>query len=344
MTTPFVLIDTLSSIDHEQIRGRAVGASEYQFYRLVAEMGSSCYNSGSGPRQVGNIIYDNIGNAVIPEGAIVLLMRSYPYVVRDLVAKLAGHVIVHWVHDTPGDHLVDRTRTDVAAAKAEVLANPNHYFVANSQTCRRQLIEYFGPTIEGRVFVIPNALYTDEFATDLPTTVDNNRIVYASAWVKGIEGVITAFDYVFRHDPDFRLTLMNPGYDNMDRYKGLIADIQRKYRGRVEILGAQSRAEFSRVVAGSLCTMTARFSETFGCVFAESLALGTPVIADVHSGAVHEFVGFESIVDYGAPETVLTRLRALRSDRRCPSLPMEYRAEPVMQQWRDLLAKLGTSK
>jgi glycosyltransferase involved in cell wall biosynthesis len=257
---------------------------------------------------------------------------------------LAGHVILQWIQDTPGDHLVDRTYTGVAAAKAEVLANPQHYFIANSQTCRRQLLEYFGSAIEDRIFVIPNALYTDEFAPDLPTVVDHNRIVYASAWIKGIEGVIAVFDYVFRHDPDFRLTLMNPGYDNMDRYKGLIADIKRKYRDRVEILGPQSRADFSRIVAGSLCTMSARFSETFGCIFAESLALGTPVVADVHSGAVREYAGDESIVDYGSPETVLARLRALRSNRVCAGLPAEYRVEPVIQQWRDLLTKLGAPK
>ncbi len=343
MPTPFVLIDTLSDVDHEKIKGRAIGASEYQFYRLVAEMGSACYNNGN-QHQVGNIPYDNLSNADIPPGAIVLLMRSYPYSRRDLVTKITGHPILQWIQDTPGDHLVDRTNTSVAAAKAEVLANSQHYFVANSQTCRHQLLEYFGPAVEGRVFVIPNALYTDEFATDLPTDIDHNRIVYASAWVKGIEGVIGVFDYVFRHDPDFRLTLMNPGYDNMERYKGLVAGIKRKYRDRVEILGPRSRADFSRIVAGSLCTISARFSETFGCIFAESLALGTPVVADVHSGAVREYAGEESIVDYSAPETVLARLVGLRSDRVCARLPAEYHVEPVMQQWRDLLAKLGASK
>jgi glycosyltransferase involved in cell wall biosynthesis len=344
MQTPFVLIDTLSDIDHEQIKGRAIGASEYQLYRLVAAMGSACYNNGPGPRSVDGISYDNIKNADIPAGAIVLLMRSYPYASRDLVKKLEGHTIIQWLQDTPGDHLVDRTYTGVAAARAEILENPRHYFVANSQTCRRQLLEYFGDAIEERVFTIPNALYMDEFATDLPTTVDLNRIVYASAWVKGIEGVIDVFDYVFRHDPDFRLTLMNPGYDNAARYEPLLADVRDRYDARVEVLGPKSRAEFSRVVAGSLCTISARFSETFGCIFAESLALGTPVLADTSSGAVCEYAGEESIVDYGQPATVLERLRSLREARVCRALPESYSVDAVMQAWRDLLAKLSETK
>ncbi len=337
MSRPFILIDTLSDVDHEQIKGRAIGASEYQFYRLVAEMGTACYNNGPGTRCIGNIPYDVVGNAKIPHNAIVLLMRAYPYANRDLISKLTGRVIIQWIQDTPGDHLVDRTYTGVAAAKAEVLANPRHYFVANSQTCRRQLIEYFGPAITERIFVIPNALYTDEFASDLPTTVDHNRIVYASAWIKGVEGVIAVFDHVFRNDPDFRLTLMNPGYDNMDRYKGLIADMKRKYSDRVEILGPQSRAEFSRVVAGSLCTMSARFSETFGCIFAESLALGTPVVADVCSGAVREYAGDESIVDFGNPDTVLSALRRLRNNRPAVSLSQMYLPECIYKSWKELL-------
>jgi glycosyltransferase involved in cell wall biosynthesis len=344
MQHPFILVDTLSDIDHEQIKGRALGASEYQFYRLVESFGTACYNNGPGPRYVGNILYDNLANAEIPENAIVLLMRTYPYTNRTLTTKLTDHILIQWVHDTPGDHLVDRTYTEIAAAKAAVLGNARHYFVANSQSCGRQLLEYFGPTIADRMFVIPNALYVDEFATDLPTSVDLNRIVYASAWCKGVAGVIAVFDYVFRNDPDFRLTLMNPGYDNMAQYEGFLADIRGRYGSRLEVLGPQSRLEFSRIVASSLCTMTARFNETFGCVFAESLALGAPVVADIHSGAVREYAGEESIVDYSHPENVLERLHSLRSNRVCRPLSNEYRVDAVMLAWHTLLAKLSADR
>jgi glycosyltransferase involved in cell wall biosynthesis len=335
-----VFVDTFANIDHTQITGRALGASEHQMYKLVASLGTACFNTGNGPRTIDGVLYDNIERAAFGSDAVILLMRSYPYTNRSLVQKLAGHDLILWVHDTPNDSLVDRSYTSIAAAKAEVLANPRLRFVANSQLCRKQLIDYFGPEIDvGRVTVIPNTVHVDEFVK-APVTVDLSRLVYASAWVKGIEGVITLYDYIFRNDPDFHLTLMNPGYDNMERYKGLLADMKRKYGSRVEVLGPQSRAEFSRVVAGSLCTMTARFSETFGCVFAESLALGTPVVADVCSGAVREFAGEEAIVDYGNPAAVLARVVALRAARPMVSLPAGYDAETVVAAWRALLANL----
>ena len=333
-------VDMFASIDHTQITGRALGASEYQMYKLVASLGTACFNTGSGPRTVDGVSYDNIERASFEPGIVILLMRSYPYTNRPLIQKLAGHDLILWVQDTPNDSLVDRSHTAIAAAKAEVLANPRLRFVANSQLCRKQIIDYFGPEFDvGRVTVIPNVVYTDEFVKE-SVSVNMNRLVYASAWIKGIEGVIALYDYIFRNDPDFCLTLMNPGYDAMERYTGLLADMKRKYGSRVEVLGPRSRLEFSRVVAGSLCTMTARFSETFGCIFAESLELGTPVIADICSGAVREYAGEEAVVDYGRPAQVLERLQSLRAVRPTVSMPAGYTADIVLEAWRSLLDKL----
>ena len=82
--------------------------------------------------------------------------------------------------------------------------------------------------------------------------------------------------------PDLRLVVGNPGYK---------AAAFAPAAG-VELLGAQPQARMHAEVRGALCTFFPNFviPETFGLVFAESHALGTPVLTH-DCGAAQEVVG-----------------------------------------------------
>lgn len=123
---------------------------------------------------------------------------------------------------------------------------------------------------------VPDAVVADG------SIVDRDKLVFFSSPNKGLRFTLDAFRAVRRKLPQMRLVVANPGYK-----KDLLPSIQ-----GVTYLGAQSPAVIHAQVRTALCTFSANFviPETFGLVFAESLALGTPVLTH-DCGAAREVIG-----------------------------------------------------
>jgi len=113
--------------------------------------------------------------------------------------------------------------------------------------------------------------------------------------------------------PDLRLVVGNPGYKS-----GCDAR-----RAGVELLGPQPQARIHAEARSALCTFVPNFviPETFGLVFAESHALGTPVLTH-DCGAALEVVG--------DPRQVLPLTPAYRLyEAAVGSLPPRWRRLPA---------------
>jgi glycosyltransferase involved in cell wall biosynthesis len=121
----------------------------------------------------------------------------------------------------------------------------------------------------------------DDLAPDA-TPVDERKLVFFSSPNKGLDYTLDAFAALRARAPELRLVVGNPGYK---------ADRSRAPAG-VEFLGAQPQARMHQEVRGALCTFFPNFliPETFGLVFAESHALGTPVLTH-DCGAALEVLG-----------------------------------------------------
>jgi len=127
------------------------------------------------------------------------------------------------------------------------------------------------------------------------TALDPRKLVFFSSPNKGLNFTLDAFAHLRRRMPDLRLLVGNPGYK---RARGALP-------AGVESLGALPQARMHAEVRGALCTFFPNFviPETFGLVFAESHALGTPVLTH-DCGAAAEIVA--------DPEQVLPLSRACR--------------------------------
>ena len=99
---------------------------------------------------------------------------------------------------------------------------------------------------------------------------------------KGLAFTLDAFRALRRRMPDLRLQVGNPGYKI--RKSAVIEG--------VEYLGPQPQERIHKEVRSALCTFFPNFvlPETFGLVFAESKAVGTPVLT-CDAGAAAEIVG-----------------------------------------------------
>jgi glycosyltransferase involved in cell wall biosynthesis len=114
------------------------------------------------------------------------------------------------------------------------------------------------------------------------TAVDPEKLVFFSSPNKGLNFALDAFAELRRALPQLRLLVGNPGYKSATPVR----------RAGVEFLGALPPARMQVEVRSALCTFFPNFviPETFGLVFAESHALGTPVLTH-DCGAAAEIVG-----------------------------------------------------
>ena len=216
-----------------------------------------------------------------------------------------------WVHDQlrPGSSRARRLR-----ATAALLYELAVKVICVSDT-QRQMVEatLVSLGIEGKVraMTIYNPVDVEVPGAGLPYR--DNQLVFFSSPNKGLAYTLDVFRALRRRMPDMLLSVANPGYKQTPR-----AAI-----GGVEYLGALAPPQLHQLVRSSLCTLALNFvlPETFGLVYAESLALGTPVLAH-DSGAAAEV-----IVD---SRQLLPVRRAHRLyERLVHELPTQWRSGPA---------------
>lgn len=190
--------------------------------------------------------------------------------------------------------------------------------------------------------------------------VDRNKLVFFSSPNKGLKFTLDAFRVLRRRMPELRLVVGNPGY---------------KVRKPVPIegvdyLGPQPQSRIHAEVRTALCTFFPNFviPETFGLVFAESNALGTPVLT-CDRGAAVEVLGdrkqvlpvtlaaraYEKLLTHVSPgwragparlaaslgmfDSFAERISTWRDGARPTVGPdPRFRLAAVAEQWRKLLA------
>jgi len=166
-------------------------------------------------------------------------------------------------------------------------------------------------------------------------------LVFASAWCKGIRKIIDLFQNLIQKKPELKLILLSPGYDysNWEDYR---KTLEATYPNEIKIYGPLNKKEYKKIIQSALCVLSAPFWETFGCVFAESYYLGTPVIADIRSGAVREIIDTNYIVNYEEPEKVLQKIEELQRERDTLSIQLDkkFLVESNINLWKKFVLSL----
>ena len=320
----FIDYTQIHNLNHRDIQNRAIGASEYQFYNLVGEFSKLnldiiCYNQEIINENIDNVQYKNIqyidSDTFLQSDKIVIQRFC-----RFIPQKLLNNKIFVWMHDYAcADVLVNSSNSIDYISKYN-----NIHFIFNSEFSKmvyQELLNKHGIFLDKpRYEVIYNILYEKDFQkiNDITSRnsilVDKNQIVYASAWSKGIHKIIDIFRYIITVDSNIKLVLLSPGYDyaNWEEYRTQLVS---EFKDRIIIHKPLEKDKYCQLLKSSLCVLSPPFFETFGCVFAESYYLGTPVIADICSGAIKEIIDNEFIVDYNSPNLVLNKIKILQSTR-----------------------------
>lgn len=359
-----IFYDTTSNDTQNSIKDRGIGASEYQFYNLIENITSFsnekniCFNQIQENLIIKNNLYTNYNfflDTNFDDNSIILIQRFFPLdqMVRN---KIFNYKTFLWIHDIPGmytfaghdpkinDFYHNNPDCYKIFLKENFVDKKSIYFILNSYHTKQMFIDYlysYNITIEEeRLNVIYNILYEDEFLSikNKPSVTITNQLVYASAWQKGIEDVISVFDYIIQKDNTFIMVLMNPGY-GMERYDNYISFLKTKYPHNIVIKNSLCKKEYSEIIKESLCVFTSRFNETFGCIFAESYYLGTPVIADIGSGAVKEIIDKNYIVNYDDKEQVFKLIKEIEKKRKYINIQLQekFLYNKNINIWKNLL-------
>jgi len=320
LDTRVIFIDqSPMKLTHKTVKNCAIGASEYQFYNLIETLSLKreiiCYNWSEG--KIDNILYKPITQIELDTfypTDIIVVQRFCSAIPK----KLQNQKVFVWVHDCVCDDIFS------SAKNVEFIFNSDF----NRNNYLQNYIKYHTYPYKNRV--IYNMMYASEF--DTTECAIENKIVFASAWVKNLPVIIKLFRSLLLLS-DVRLELMSPGYEYPAflEYKKILED---EFKERIFIHGPLKKQDYCKVLKSSICVLAPRFPETFGCVFAESYYLGVPVIADIHSGAVKEIIDNNYIVDYDYPEKVHEKIQLLKTR---PNIQLDEKFLTSIDKWEELL-------
>jgi glycosyltransferase involved in cell wall biosynthesis len=245
----------------------------------------------------------------IPGITSVIVTRE-PRALRTMQESYPTARLYLWLHDRiePGGK-----RARSLAAHADLLRRTGVTAVCVSDWQRSGVESVLRGSGAGEVRALTVYNPVDDALTPDDSAVDRDKLVFFSSPNKGLPYALDAFAELRRRMPGLRLVVGNPGYK---------ADPAARRAG-VQFLGAQPQSRMHVEVRGALCTFHPNFviPETFGLVFAESHALGTPVLT-YDCGAAAEVVG--------DPRQLLPVTRAARCYEAAVSvLPVAWRAGPA---------------
>lgn len=237
-----------------------------------------------------------------------------------------------WVHNFPGK----RKRKTIN----QYALRSNTTLVAVSDTLRQQLIQYlttyrngFGKApgnLVAHVQVVYNPIDNNLQPNDTP--VDRDKLVYISSPHKGLEQVLNAFKALRAARPQCKLFIANPGY--------LPLQLAQVPEG-VEVLGSLSHHEVLQHVREAFCVFYPQnqFPETFGLVFAEANAVGTPVLTHPIGAATEVLENTRQLVNASNIFEVIDRmLEWYQEGRPVVSGKEQFRTSAVLNRWESILA------
>lgn len=208
----------------------------------------------------------------------VVVLRD-PRALEAAARLFPGARLTLWVHDRiePGS---SRGRWFAHAAGALRRLQPGIVCVSDYQ---REHVAATVVRLPGCERLLVRRIYNpvDDAVVPDGTPVDPAKLVFLSSPNKGLRFALDVFRALRRRMPELRLCVANPGYKSF-----AVAALP-----GVEWLGSLPHARVLAETRAALCAFSPNFviPETFGLVFAESHAVGTPVLTH-DCGAAAEVV------------------------------------------------------
>lgn len=270
------------------------------------------------------ITYVPLEDRLISNPDVVITLRdakAYRKAINDYPE--AKHYL--WLHDVVSGDYQKHLKVCLSGYRVNIIVVSNWH---KNQVMNALLSITFNP------FVIynPVAEYCTLLAhAALPVPYNPKKLIFTSSPHKGLDQVLEIFQLLRAKDPEFTLYVANPGYyeDAKNLPEGVI-DLNLKHL---------SHAQLMEEVRSSLCLFYPQtlFEETFGIVYAEANAVGTPVLA-TNIGAASEVLELNHQLVPKKVEVILDTVQAWAKGSRPTVMGNKaFTTQEVIKTWNKLI-------
>jgi hypothetical protein len=313
-----------NAMNHKIVLENGGGASEWLFYLTAYKLNTNIIYTGTS-NIIDNIKYINYHSINFNDinNSIIIIHRDFELLMK-IHKQNSNNKYLLWSHD----YIIPRTNNDIN----DYFKNNNISIIAGSEFHKKNILSVF-PDIN--VIFIYNALFPEYFPKNPQIEYNNNQILFASSWNKGLQNVLKIAKEYFKINNNFRLILLRPSY-----CVGKSIDIE-EYPFIIIKGNIQNKRQYCELIQQSLCVISTNFAETFGCVFAEALHLGVPVLGNnsIKSG-FHEFIPKDHLVNFDNIDQVIIKIEEFRKNRPIVKLDDAFYEKSILDNWYNLFASL----
>ena len=253
----------------------------------------------------------------------IVVLRKYP-LLKGLKKQFPKAKLFLWLHTYKNTEYVFK-RAGLSKTDTTIICNSKTHVKHTAQILNKSFLGSLFSLISKKTTV--TYCYNPITKPEKPTIKrDSNKLLFFSSPNKGLKQVVASFNAINKKLPDLRLYIANPGYKD-DKSIELNKDII--------VLGSLPQQQMMQHVAESLCVFYPQdsFAETFGLIYAEANALGTPVLAhDI--GAAREILHPNNpLIDANDYQQIEKMIIAWQKDFPQVAYKQDFGDDSVFKQW-----------
>jgi len=257
----------------------------------------------------------------------IVVLRKYP-LLKGLSLQFPQAKLFLWLHTYKNTEYI---------LKKLSLAKTNTTIICNSQTHAQHTSKILNDSLLGRLFYLFSKktkvayCYNPIIKPQQKNLKRNmNKLIFFSSPNKGLAQVVKTFNIINKQLPDLRLYIANPGYKS---------DKSIALNKNIKFLGNLPHQQMMDEVSTSLCVFYPQdsFAETFGLIYAEANALGTPVLAHDIGTAREILHESNNLINAKDSKQILETIKAWQKQLPIVEYKQCFNEDSILKQWDSLL-------
>ena len=276
-----------------------------------------------------DVHYISLATAHQLQPDVVILLRDYRLL--SFITECYPHAKrFYWLHNLPPKHFY-HIKSDLIKGEYQLIAVSNFHRSTLIKRLKgrwyQRLFHWDWKSLNIPIHVIYNPL--DDSWHPNNTPFRPHQLIFTSASTKGLDEILYLFQHVRRYNPEYELLIVCPNKHQLKHVPS-----------HVSILPPQPQHQLLQYIRESFCVFypQAKRKETFGFVYAQANAAGTPVLAH-DFGAAREVLSDEcQLVNGNDILAIVEKLKAWQLNRPKVQAKPEFRLQAVMRRWSEVLS------
>lgn len=322
--------------DLKTLQQKGLGGTEATVLRVAKALGDhhdiSIAQQGRQPQH--NLSHEGINYLALETAHrlspdIVILLRNYR-LLESIGSCYPQARKFLWLHNMPSTNLY-AAQTLLLEHQFHLLAVSHFHQKAIEKRLQgkwfQQLLNPKKRAQKVPISVIYNPI--DEHLNPDQTPWKADQLLFMSSPQKGLRETLQSFEKLCHHYPEYQLLIANPGY----YHTHIHLPPQAKY------LGSLPHPQLIQYLRESFCVFYPQHVrvETFGLVYAEANAVGTPVLAHDAGAAAEVLSDPEQLIQGNSFATILEKITRWRKQRPILKAQAQFRISKIKEEWLKLL-------